>query len=93
MKQEVNPVVMWVTLGVILCVVVVIGFRVLNPSHAKQTTGSEDAMKKVQETGRFYTPPIAVPGGGNSGGFAGSAGAQGKAPGSMGGYNFTPPSH
>jgi len=68
-KKELNPVVVWVILGVAALVVIVIGYRVLAPKpFVPDRTGSEQAMQKVKTTGKFYSPPAGAP-------FAGGGGA------------------
>ena len=84
MKKEVNPAVFWVLIGVVAIVVIIGGFRLFSSSKTKaDTTGSEETMKRVQETGKFYEPPPGAPvptGPGNTSG--------GSPP---SGYNMTPP--
>jgi hypothetical protein len=62
MKNEVNPAIFWVLVGVVAIVVVIFSFRMFSSSPTKMdTTGSEATMKRVQETGKFYEPPPGAP--------------------------------
>lgn len=81
MKNEVNPAVFWVLIGVVAIVVVTIGFRMFSSSQTKMdTTGSDATIKRVQETGKFYEPPPGAP-------VPHGAGATSP----PGGYNMTSP--
>lgn len=82
-KKEVNPAVFWALIGVVAIVVVIGGFRMFSSSRNKaDTTGSDETIKRVQETGKFYEPPpgAPVPGGGSTSGASAPSG-----------YNLTPP--
>ena len=62
MKNEVNPAVFWALIGIVAVVVVIFGFRMFSSSQTKvDTSGSEATMKRVQETGKFYEPPVGAP--------------------------------
>ena len=77
MQKEINPVIVWGALGLVVIVVIVIAYRVLgsrgfNPDR----TGSEQKIEEFQKTGKFYQPPPqAIPGGGGMGGPPGMGGA------------------
>jgi hypothetical protein len=84
LKSELNPMIFWAALGVvILGVIGFVVFRMRTPSGF-QTTGSEAQIEKVKKTGEFYRPPAGVPGlGGNAPGYMppGAPGMPGAAPG------------
>jgi len=89
MQNEMNPVVVWAVIGVI--VVGLIGFFIWR-GHAPskmETGGSENAMEQFKKTGTFYQPPAGAPVqgapgspmGGPGGGYSRPpAGAPGSAP-------------
>jgi hypothetical protein len=79
-KNEVSPVVVWTVVGVVVVVVVIIGIKMFGGSRKVDTTGSEDTIKKVQQTGKFYEPPPGV------------VHQSGPSTGPPSGYHFTPPS-
>jgi hypothetical protein len=81
-KKEVSPKVVGIILGVVLVVVIIIGYRTLATPHKTETTGSEPYMEKVKRGEPLYTPPPNVVPGSRTGGPPG---------GGMPGYNFTPP--
>lgn len=84
MKKEVNPAVFWALIGVVAIIVVIGGFRMFSSSQNKaDTTGSEETIKRVQATGKFYEPPPGAPVPPGAGGTSGAS--------APGGYNFTPP--
>lgn len=61
-KRELPPGIVWAIIGVVVVVVVLIGYRVLGPRGSKaDTTGSEETIKRVKETGVFYQPPAGAP--------------------------------
>lgn len=84
-KKEVSPMVVGIIMGVVLIVVIIIGFRTFGGSSKLETTGSEETMERVKSGQPMYTPPAGVPGvttqqPGNTGGGGG-----------VGGYNLNPP--
>ena len=84
MKKEVNPAVFWALIGVVAIVVVIGGFRMFSSSQTKaDTTGSDETIKRVQATGKFYEPPPGAP----------VPNGPGTTPGASApaGYNMTPP--
>lgn len=94
MKQQIHPAIVWVGLGVVLVVVIAIGFKVLNSQYTKDTKGSDQTMEKFKKEGSFYNPPIpgGAPGAGNSNG-GNSAGGPASAPGMAPTSAFKPPDH
>jgi len=94
-KQQLNPVVFWVVLGVVAVAVILVGYRMFGPSRFKaETTGSEQAMQRVQRGEKFYQPPTNAPIPGNPG-YVPTGGTGPMMGGSSGGqsgpYNLTPP--
>lgn len=77
MKTEVNPLVYWAALGVVIVGLVGFWFFRMRTPAGFETTGSEKQIEQVQKTGKFYTPPAGVPG------VSGTPGAGGAAPGGM----------
>jgi hypothetical protein len=71
-KSEMNPVVTWVIIGVVVLVAVIVGFKVLGGPQAGafQKGGSEEYQKKVESGQPLYSPPAAAfpPGGGPNAG-------------------------
>ena len=62
MKNQLSPAMVAVILGVVLVVVVVIGYKMLASGGFKaDKTGSEQSVKKAQEQGYFYKPPAGAP--------------------------------
>jgi len=61
MKKEVSPAVVWAIIGVVLVVVIIVGFKMLRTPSNFDTKGSEEAMKKVQAGQPLYTPPGGMP--------------------------------
>ncbi len=87
MKKEVNPVVFWVALALVLIVVVAVGYRYVgSPGFKPDTKGSEETIKRVQEGQPMYQPPAdaPVPRPPQQGGGAGQGGGGGM-------YNLQPP--
>jgi len=103
LKKEVDPKVLWLSLGVVLIAVIFIGYRMLGgPGYKANTSGGEEIQKKYKETGTFYQPPPGIVSGSGPSAPSGamgmppgmaSGGTAGGVPGGPGGgYNLTPPS-
>ncbi len=58
MKKELNPVVVYVIIGVVVVVVLGLGYTMFGPKPVNyEKAGSEQMMQKVQSGGKMYEPP------------------------------------
>ena len=92
MKQQVSPGVMALVLGIVVVVVVIIGFRMLgSKSYQADKAGGQKEMDTFKQTGQFYKPPEGIVPGSRSGGPP--MGLPTGPPGGGGGtgYNLNPP--
>jgi uncharacterized membrane protein YfcA len=73
-----------IIMGVVLIVVIIIGYRTLAVPHKVETKGSEADMARVKSGEPMYTPPAGVVPGAPTGSASGGGGMSG-------GYNLKPP--
>ena len=62
-RAQMNPMVFWVVIGVVVLAAVALGFKLLGGgSGSFQKGGSEELMNKVKAGGKLYEPPaVALP--------------------------------
>lgn len=88
MKRNVHPAVVWGSLGVVVAIVIAVGYFVIaGPGFRENKVGSEKDIQRVKSGDTFYKPPAnaPVPGKNKPG-----VGSPSTTPGG-GMYNLTPP--
>jgi hypothetical protein len=62
-SSEVNPLVFWGVLGVVVLIAIGVGFLFLGGGgdQSGDQSGTAEVIQQIQETGTFYQPPAGAP--------------------------------